>query len=212
MGNTSLHKSGTQLGAVTFHKEKAALNLFKCLNSVQAPEICTMKLTFAGETLRARGSSAHAHHEPYCMDFNCPSRSTLHPTLVLEVLHLDDIHGLPPSLASGWVLPIGITGKSSGGQRKLRLRCPLAPPQSHHELVVSLYLRYLSHAFSVSRFCNCPVPHCFRRSNVNGLLLLLALDTAPFLTFPTPSLYFIIVPFIKLFSNYPIHICHLFIA
>lgn len=83
MENTSLHKNGIQLGAVTFHKKSSFESVQMLELSSGLRDLRYETLTLAGETLRARGSSAHAHHRPHCMDFNCPSRSALQPTVCL---------------------------------------------------------------------------------------------------------------------------------
>lgn len=210
---TSLHVSGKRLRARAFHR-RAALNLFKCLNSVQAPEICTRKtehwLWLAKCCPKKRGSGQYM-----LVIYHTVCISIAHPDLLPTPYSA--LQSTCPSLAplaSDWVLPMGSTSQSSEGRRTIKLQCPLGTSlQNHHGLAMQLHLRHPSPAFSVLMFCNCSLPHSFRPTEEDDCLLLLPSGTAPPLKLYLHLAYtFYTFPFIKLSSNYPIYTCHLFIA
>lgn len=106
----------------------------------------------------------HTHYNQHTFIINHAAyTSIVHPGLLstlywaLELAHSDDIHAPLLRLC----LLVGFAnGKHQQEFRRKeqeRLRCPPGTSLwSHHGLAVSLHLRHLSHAFSISRFVTAP--------------------------------------------------------
>lgn len=136
-------------------------------------DLCLWKLNtvFGWQLLRARGSKTHAcYKHAACTSTHPDVLSTLYWALVFGSVDHARLGLLCPS-GFCWVSLTGSTRKSAEGRRKIRLRCPRPPPCRVTSACVP-HLRYLSPAFSISRFYNCSLPRSFRPSEGNGSLWL----------------------------------------
>lgn len=212
---TSLHISGKRLRARAFHK-RSALNPFKCLNSVQAPEICTRKTDHFDHGWQNAAKSSEEH----IITCHTMRTSIAHPDLgpnlypALESAYMDNRYGITCPSAFWLCFANGEHLQECGRKEDNKVAMspwPL-PAESPWTGYVASPKAPVTCLLCLDLLQLLP-PSLLQAYEDDGFLLLLPSGTAPSLKFHLYLAYaFYTFPFIKLFSNYPIYACHLFTA